>query len=105
MRRMALRTYERRDAETGRLEWLTRTRRTKPIKTPGLPMVIEAPRPRPSLVRNPTTATFVSHLLVAHHKADETAPNTSAGRWPPMRKAPRSRRRRMPQGYRKTVIA
>ncbi len=79
----------------------------RPASAPGLPMVIEAPTPRPSLRRNQTTAAFVSQLLAAR---ENLAPQ-------------RQRRRstvenalgaysagasisvaRMPQGYRKTVV-
>jgi hypothetical protein len=79
----------------------------RPASAPGLPMVIEASAPRPSLRRSQTTAAFVSQLLAAR---ENLAPQ-------------RQRRRgtvegalgaysaganisvvRMPVGYRKTVV-
>ncbi len=37
----------------------------RPIPAPGLPMVLESQRPRPSLRRTENTAAFVSQLLAA----------------------------------------
>jgi len=71
---------------------------------PGLPMVIEAPRERPSLARNPTNATFVSHLLVAHYKVDAQTPRVN-GALATYADGAKISTVRMPQGFRKTVIA
>ena len=71
---------------------------------PGLPMVIEPQRERPSLARNPTTATFVSHLLVAHYKVEAEAPR-AIGAVATYSDGAKISIARMPQGYRKTVIA
>lgn len=77
---------------------------TPSIKTPGLPMVLEAPRPRPSLARNQTTATFVSHLLAARSQDDESAAAVG-GALATYSQGAKMSARRLPQGYRKTVIA
>lgn len=72
---------------------------------PGLPMVLEPARPKPSLVRNPTAATFVSHLLAARQKPVEKAPKTQVGgALGAYSEGAKASTRRMPQGYRKTVI-
>lgn len=72
---------------------------------PGLPMVIEPQRPRPSLARNATTATFVSHLLAAHQKPAKERPAQVGGALGAYSEGAKVSTRRMPQGYRKTVIA
>jgi len=71
---------------------------------PGLPMVIEPQRERPSLARNPTAATFVSHLLAAHHKVEARTPRVP-GAVATYADGAKISVARMPQGYRKTVIA
>jgi len=73
---------------------------------PGLPMVLEPARPRPSLARSPNKAAFVSQLIAARQNSAEVkAPmpvNSSAlGAYSEGAKATA---RRMPQGYRKTMI-
>ena len=80
----------------------------RPDSTPGLPMVLGASAPRPSLRRDETTAAFVSQLLAARQNL------------PPQRQRRRSTVEsalgaysagasisvvRMPQGYRKTIVA
>jgi hypothetical protein len=71
---------------------------------PGLPMVLEASRPRPSLARNQTTATFVSHLLAGRQQADDAAPNVG-GALATYSAGAKASVRRMPQGFRKSLIA
>ncbi|WDR01472.1 hypothetical protein PSQ19_11745 [Devosia algicola] len=72
---------------------------------PGLPMVIEAQRPRPSLRRSETTAAFVSQLLVGRRHQTASRPFRPAN---PAVAAYAVGARitdvRMPQGYRKTVV-
>jgi hypothetical protein len=77
-------------------------------KRAGLPVALEPSRPRPSLLRNQTTAVFVSQLLAGRHNL------------PPQRARRRSSTegaigayadgakvaiKRMPMGYRTTIVA
>jgi hypothetical protein len=79
----------------------------RPTSAPGLPMVIEAAAPRPSLRRNQTMASFVSQLLAAR---ENLAPqrqrrrNTVAGALGAYSAGASITVKRMPQGYRKTVV-
>ncbi|MEO5804880.1 hypothetical protein [Devosia sp.] len=78
------------------------------ISAPGLPVVIESQRPRPSLHRSETTAAFVSHLIAARaNMAPQRAKRRSS-----VGEAVSAYRTgasigvvRMPQGYRTTVLA
>ena len=79
----------------------------RPASAPGLPMVIEATAPRPSLRRSQTTATFVSQLLAAR----ENLPAQRLRRRNSVENAlgaygagARMGVVRMPVGYRKTVV-
>ena len=80
----------------------------RPASVPGLPMVIEATAPRPSLRRSQTTATFVSQLLAAR---ENLAPqrqrrrNTVDGALTAYGAGASIMIKRMPQGYRTTVVA
>lgn len=76
--------------------------------TPGLPMLIEASRPRPSLKRTQTGAAFVSQLLAARaNMAPQRARRrTSAeGAIGAYACGANIAVKRMPAGYRKTVVA
>ena len=74
----------------------------------GLPMALEASRPRPSLKRADTTAAFVSQLLAARANL---APQrnrrrgTSEGAIGAYAAVAKVAVRRMPAGYRTTVVA
>ena len=78
---------------------------TKPA---GLPMVIGPPRPRPSLLRNPTAAAFVSQLLAAR---GNLAPQrtrrrgTSEGAIGAYADGAKIVVKRMPAGYRTSIVA
>lgn len=75
---------------------------------PALPVRIEAQAPRPSLARSTPTAAFVSQLLAARDRLPPqrmrrmSTPQTAIGAYG---KAARTTVRRMPQGYRTTIIA
>lgn len=75
---------------------------------PGLPMVLEASAPRPSLHRIQPGAAFVSQLLAAR---DNMPPQRARRRSTPQgattayAEAARVAVKRMPIGYRKTVVA
>ncbi|MBU1304160.1 MAG: hypothetical protein KKF33_01400 [Alphaproteobacteria bacterium] len=74
----------------------------------GLPMTLEAARPRPSLHRSQPGAAFVSQLLAAR---DNMPPQRARRRSTPQgaatayADAARVAVKRMPMGYRKTVVA
>ena len=75
---------------------------------PGLPMVIEAARPRPSLHRSQTGAAFVSHLLAARaNLAPQRARRrgTAEGAIGAYADGARAAVKRMPMGYRTTIVA
>ena len=78
---------------------------TKPA---GLPVLIGAPRPRPSLLRNPTAAAFVSHLLAERHNL---APQRSRrrgnaeGAIGAYADGAKVAVKRMPVGYRTSILA
>jgi len=73
-----------------------------------LPVPLEATGPRPSLARSAPTAAFVSQLLAARERlAPQRARRTDSldkalGAY---RHGAAIAQRRMPQGYRKTVLA
>lgn len=75
---------------------------------PGLPMVIDAARPRPSLYRTETRAAFVSQLLAARANL---APQrvrrrgTAEGAIGAYADGARVAIKRMPMGYRTTIVA
>ncbi|MVS99403.1 hypothetical protein [Devosia marina] len=74
----------------------------------GLPVLIEPQRLRPSLLRSESSAAFVSQLIAARaHMATQrarrrTTPEGAVGAYG---QTARLTQRRMPQGYRKTVVA
>lgn len=74
----------------------------------GLPMLIGASRPRPSLLRNPTAAAFVSQLLAAR---GNLAPQrtrrrgTAEGAIGAYTDSAKIAVKRMPVGYRTTILA
>ena len=78
---------------------------TKPA---GLPMLIGTPRPRPSLRRSETTAEFVSQLLAAR---GNLAPQrsrrraTAEGAIGAYADGAKVAVKRMPMGYRTTIVA
>ena len=77
-------------------------------KTAGLPMVIEAARPRPSLKRTPTMAFFVSQLLAERNNlAPQRARrrNSAEGAIGAYADGARVAIKRMPVGYRTTIVA
>ena len=74
----------------------------------GLPMALEAARPRPSLVRDQTTAAFVSQLLAARaNLAPQRSRRrgTSEGAIGAYAAGAKVAVRRMPVGYRTTIVA
>lgn len=80
----------------------------RPTSAPGLPMVIGMSAPRPSLRRSETTAAFVSQLLAARENLPaqrQRRRNTVEGALGAYGAGARISTLRMPQGYRKTVVA
>ncbi len=79
-----------------------------PTQISGLPAVIGASRPRPSLLRSETTATFVSQLLA---QRGDLAPqrarrrSTVEGAVDAYAEGAQIAVKRMPLGYRKSVTA
>jgi hypothetical protein len=76
--------------------------------TPGLPMLIEAARPRPSLLRSQTGAAFVSQLLAARaNMAPQRARrrNSAEGAIGAYASGATVAVKRMPAGYRKSLTA
>ena len=74
----------------------------------GLPMALEASRPRPSLKRAETTAAFVSQLLAARaNLAPQRSRRrgTSEGAIGAYAAVAKVAVRRMPAGYRTTIVA
>lgn len=72
-----------------------------------LPVVVEAARPRPSLAFSSPTAAFVSQLIAARaHMPTQRARRmgTAEGAVGAYGQTARLSERRMPQGYRKTVV-
>jgi hypothetical protein len=73
-----------------------------------LPVVVERPAPRPSLVRTSTEASFLSQLIAAR---DRAAPQRDKRRAPTghavdaYSASATSTVRRMPKGYNRTVVA
>ena len=77
-------------------------------KQAGLPMLIGAPRPRPSLHRSETTAAFVSQLLAARANLApqrERRRGTSEGAIGAYADGARVAVKRMPAGYRTSIVA
>ena len=75
---------------------------------PGLPMLIEAARPRPSLKRTSTMASFVSQLLAERSNlAPQRARrrNSAEGAIGAYADGARVAIKRMPLGYRTTIVA
>lgn len=75
---------------------------------PGLPMVLEAARPRPSLKRSATGAAFVSQLLAARaNLAPQRARRrgTAEGAIGAYAEGAKVAVKRMPVGYRTTIVA
>lgn len=75
---------------------------------PGLPMLLEAARPRPSLQRSQPTAAFVSQLLAARdNMPTQRARRRSSpqGATSAYAETARVAVKRMPAGYRTTVVA
>jgi len=78
---------------------------TKPA---GLPMLIGASRPRPSLLRNPTAAAFVSQLLAERNNlAPQRARRrgNAEGAIGAYADGAKIAMKRMPMGYRTTIVA
>lgn len=78
---------------------------TKPA---GLPMLIEAPRPRPSLLRSETTAAFVSQLLAGRaNLAPQRARRrgSAEGAIGAYAAGAKVSVKRMPLGYRTSIVA
>lgn len=76
--------------------------------SPGLPMLTEAARPRPSLARSQTGAAFVSQLLAARDNLPpqrQRRRGTSEGAIGAYAAGARVAVKRMPAGYRKSVVA
>ena len=74
----------------------------------GLPMLIGPPRPRPSLLRNPTGAAFVSQLLAERNNlAPQRARRrgTSEGAIGAYVDGAKVAVKRMPLGYRTSIVA
>ena len=74
----------------------------------GLPMALGPAAPRPSLAFSAPNAAFVSQLIAARaHMAPQRARRmgTSEGAVGAYGQTARLTQRRMPQGYRKTVVA
>ena len=74
----------------------------------GLPMALEAARPRPSLKRAETTAAFVSQLLAARANLTPQRSRrrgTSEGAIGAYAAGAKVAVRRMPAGYRTTIVA
>lgn len=79
----------------------------RPNPRPGLPMVTETQRPRPSLARTTSTATFVSQLLVERTRPATALPRRNLaveGALGAYSAGAQRGIRRMPQGYRKSVL-
>lgn len=75
---------------------------------PGLPMVIEAARPRPSLKRSLTMAFFISQLLAERNNLapQRARRRTSAeGAIGAYADGAKVTIKRMPAGYRTTIVA
>ncbi|HTM77400.1 MAG TPA: hypothetical protein VL133_07205 [Devosia sp.] len=80
----------------------------RPDPAPGLPMLIGVSAPRPSLRRSDTTAAFVSQLLAARENLPsqrQRRRNTVEGALGAYSAGARISVKRMPQGYRTTVVA
>lgn len=78
---------------------------TKPA---GLPVLIGPARPRPSLLRNPTAAAFVSQLLAERHNlAPQRARRrgNAEGAIGAYADGAKVTIKRMPVGYRTTIVA
>ena len=74
----------------------------------GLPMALEAARPRPSLKRAETTAAFVSQLLAARANLvpqRNRRRGTAEGAIGAYAAGAKAAVRRMPAGYRTTIVA
>lgn len=74
----------------------------------GLPVVLEPTRPRPSLLRNPTRAAFVSQLLVGRqHLAPQRTRRhgSNEGAIGAYANGAKVAVKRMPLGYRTTIVA
>lgn len=77
-------------------------------KSPGLPMLIGTPRPRPSLLRNPTAAAFISQLLAERHNLAPQRTRrrgTSEGAIGAYADGAKVAIKRMPVGYRTSIVA
>lgn len=80
----------------------------RPDPAPGLPVVIDAAAPRPSLQRSQTNATFISQLLAARDNLPpqrQRRQGSVEGALGAYRAGASIAVRRLPQGYRKTVVA
>ena len=74
---------------------------------PGLPMLITQPAPRPSLQRSATTAAFVSQLLAERNRLTPQRSRRRGsveGALGAYAESARMGVRRLPQGYRTTVV-
>jgi hypothetical protein len=74
---------------------------------PGMPVLIGPPAPRPSLERTATTAAFVSQLLAErHHLPPQRSRRRGSveGALHAYADSARMAVRRLPQGYRKTLV-
>ena len=74
----------------------------------GLPVLLGTPRPRPSLLRNPTAAAFVSQLLAERHNlAPQRARRrgSAEGAIGAYADGARVAVKRMPAGYRTSIEA
>ncbi len=79
----------------------------RPNPRPGLPMVTETQRPRPSLTRTTSTATFVSQLLVERSRPAPPWPRRNLaveGALGAYSAGAQRGIRRMPLGYRKSMF-
>jgi len=77
-------------------------------KTPGLPMLTEPARPRPSLARSQTGAAFVSQLLASRANLPPQRlrrRGSAEGAIGAYANGAKVAIKRMPMGYRKTVLA
>jgi len=78
------------------------------MPAPGLPMLTEPARPRPSLARSQTAAAFVSQLLAARANLQPQRlrrRGSAEGAIGAYADGARVAIKRMPAGYRRTVVA
>ncbi|KKC35848.1 hypothetical protein WH87_14835 [Devosia epidermidihirudinis] len=74
----------------------------------GLPVLIGEARPRPSLKRSETTAAFISQLIIGRERTAgqrERRRGPSEGAIGAYARSARNSERRLPPGYRTTILA